>query len=307
MAKQLYFNDLLVKYPVMPHKKNTQIGNTQPCFDEPDLQLAVIDLSPEFQIESHQLSKLRVHFFFSLNIPINFRFSPFYSRKLEPEKIFIIYNPDKELECSFECLSPSSIIWLHLSLQKLHQLYSPETQAAPIFNPSFTHSKSYEEKDAPAELMVVLNQVLQKSKLQNYSRLFFQAKILEIFSLLYSEKTQTTENCPFLKNETTVRKIKAAKEILIKNYRKPPTIPELAKQVQLNEFQLKTGFKEIYGQGPYHFLMAHKLELAKQLLSSGNYQVQEAAFEIGYSNTSHFIEAFKKQFGVTPKKLSSNS
>lgn len=39
--------------------------------------------------------------------------------------------------------------------------------------------------------------------------------------------------------------------------------------------------------------MAHKLEIAKQLLLSGDYQVQEAAYEIGYSNTSHFIEAFK--------------
>lgn len=298
---------MIVEYPIMPNKKNTQIGNAKPCFDEPELQLAVIDLNTGFPVESHQLNKHRVHFFFCMNIPVNFRFSPFYSRKLESEKIFIIYNPEKDLECSFESESPSTLIWLHVSLQKLHQLYSPETQAAPIFNPSFIHSKSYEEKEAPAELMIVLNQVLQKSKLQNYSRLFFQAKILEIFSLLYSEKAQTTENCPFLKNESTVRKIKAAKEILIKNYRKPPTIPELSKQVQLNEFQLKTGFKEIYGLGPYHFLMAHKLELAKQLLTSGTYQVQEAAYEIGYSNTSHFIEAFKKQFGVTPKKLSSNS
>jgi len=297
---------LIVELATMPNKKNTQIGIAKPCFDEQDLQLATIDLNPESPPGAHQLSKHRVHFFFCMNSTVNFRFSPFYSRKLESGKIFIIYNPEKELECSFESETPASMIWLHLSLQKLHQLYSPETQAAPIFNPSFTHSKSYEEKEAPAELMVVLYQVLQKSKLQNFSRLFFQAKILEIFSLLYSEKAQTTENCPFLKNESTVRKIKLAKEILIRNYRKPPTIPELAKQVQLNEFQLKTGFKEIYGQGPYHFLMSHKLELAKQLLSSGNYQVQEAAFEIGYSNTSHFIEAFKKQFGVTPKKLTSN-
>lgn len=50
-----------------------------------------------------------------------------------------------------------------------------------------------------------------------------------------------------------MRKIKAAKEILIKNYRKPPTIPELAKQVQLNEFQLKPDLKKFMDKVPIIF------------------------------------------------------
>ncbi len=291
----------------MPHRKNAQNGNIKTCFEQADLILDIVDQLETPIKEKYFLDKQRVHFLFCLAGPVLFRFSPFYSRKLEAEKIFILYNPDVHLEAELECEENACLVRLSLSLQKLHQLYSPETHAAPIFNPSMSHTKSYEELEASTDLILVLNQIVQKSKIENYSRLFFQAKILELFSLLYSEKSQSPENCPFLKNEATVRKIKTAKEILLKNYRNPPTIPELAKNVQLNEFQLKTGFKEIYGQGPYHFLMAHKLEIAKQLLMSGNYQVQEAAFEIGYSNTSHFIEAFKKQFGVTPKRLTIQS
>ncbi|MBK9631957.1 MAG: helix-turn-helix transcriptional regulator [Saprospiraceae bacterium] len=33
------------------------------------------------------------------------------------------------------------------------------------------------------------------------------------------------------------------------------------------------------------------------------YQVNEIAGHIGYQNVSHFISAFKKKFGMTPKKL----
>lgn len=91
--------------------------------------------------------------------------------------------------------------------------------------------------------------------------------------------------------------------MLLRHYKNPPTIPELAKNFQLNEFQLKAGFKEIYGVAPYHFLLSYKMELARQLLISENLQVKEVAHEIGYTNISHFIVAFKKQFGITPKKL----
>jgi len=37
-------------------------------------------------------------------------------------------------------------------------------------------------------------------------------------------------------------------------------------------------------------------------LDQGRLSVNEGAFEIGYHNPSHFIAAFKRKFGVTPKK-----
>jgi len=67
-------------------------------------------------------------------------------------------------------------------------------------------------------------------------------------------------------------------------------------------FNLKP-FKEIYGNTPYQYLLDHKLEIASQIIISGKYQVNEVAFKIGYNNISHFIEAFKKKYGVTPKKM----
>jgi AraC-like DNA-binding protein len=44
------------------------------------------------------------------------------------------------------------------------------------------------------------------------------------------------------------------------------------------------------------------MELARKLLESGDYNVNEVGLKIGYSTSSHFIAAFKKKYGGTPKK-----
>jgi AraC-like DNA-binding protein len=125
---------------------------------------------------------------------------------------------------------------------------------------------------------------------------------LELLALYFSERKPDTENCPFLNNEDLVRKIKHAKEYLLAHEDRPPTIKELAKLAGLNEYQLKAGFKEIYGNTVYGYLLEHKLDHARMLLDSRKFQVAQVAYQVGYTNPSHFIAAFKKKFGVTPKK-----
>jgi AraC-like DNA-binding protein len=38
------------------------------------------------------------------------------------------------------------------------------------------------------------------------------------------------------------------------------------------------------------------------MLDSQQYNVNEVGLKLGYSTSSHFIAAFKKKFGTTPKK-----
>jgi AraC-like DNA-binding protein len=44
------------------------------------------------------------------------------------------------------------------------------------------------------------------------------------------------------------------------------------------------------------------MEHARKLLESNQYNVNEVGSQVGYSTASHFIAAFKKKFGTTPKK-----
>ena len=110
------------------------------------------------------------------------------------------------------------------------------------------------------------------------------------------------EQCPFLIDEENVLKIRKAKELVIANMAEPPGLQELADLVGLNLKKLKMGFKQIYGDTVYGFLFDYKMDYARKLLDSGSYNVNEVGLKVGYSTGSHFIAAFKKKFGTTPKK-----
>jgi len=44
------------------------------------------------------------------------------------------------------------------------------------------------------------------------------------------------------------------------------------------------------------------MDVARKMLNSGVHNVNEVGLKIGYSTASHFISAFKKKYGTTPKK-----
>ena len=102
---------------------------------------------------------------------------------------------------------------------------------------------------------------------------------------------------------STVLKIKQAKDIVIAEMASPPSLDELSKKIGLNIKKLKMGFKDLYGMPVFTFLFHYKMEYAKKLLSQKENNVNEVALQVGYSTSSHFIVAFKKKFGITPKQF----
>jgi AraC-like DNA-binding protein len=190
--------------------------------------------------------------------------------------------------------------FLTISLDSLHKLFLHD--GLPFLKGENANRKFYDEREIPANLHLVLNQLFNVNLSESALKIYYQGKVLELLSLYFSDKKPDTESCPFLNDEETVRKIKYAKGHLLKNMETPPTIKELAKASGLNEYQLKVGFKEIYGDTVFGFLLSHRLDHARVLLDSAKLQVNEVAYQIGYSNPSHFIAAFKKKFGITPKK-----
>ena len=82
----------------------------------------------------------------------------------------------------------------------------------------------------------------------------------------------------------------------------PPTLAELSEEIGLSLKKLKEGFKQVYGEPVYGFLFEYKMDYARKMLESGQYNVNEVGHRVGYSTASHFISAFKKKYGTTPKK-----
>lgn len=277
------------------------VSNKSVLFEKDDLSLSISENHTD-QIVSFEsiIHKSIIHFYFCLEGSAVFGFGPHYSREIVQKKNYFFYNPEKDLPFQLQLAPHAKMVFLTISLESLHQLFVHEP--LPFLKPENITQKFYDEREIPPYLLVELNQLFNIQLSENASRLFYQGKILELLALYFSNKKPNTENCPFLNDQETLRKIKHAKEYLLKHLEAPPSLKALARVAGVNEYQLKAGFKEIYGNTVYGYLLDHKLDNARVLLDTKKFQVAQVAYQVGYANPSHFIAAFKKKFGITPKK-----
>jgi AraC-like DNA-binding protein len=78
------------------------------------------------------------------------------------------------------------------------------------------------------------------------------------------------------------------------------TIETLAKQSGLSRTILAERFAKLVGTPPMHYLGSWRMQIASELLSSGNTNVASIAEKIGYKSEAAFSRAFKKMIGVPP-------
>ena len=80
----------------------------------------------------------------------------------------------------------------------------------------------------------------------------------------------------------------------------PPTLEELGKKIGCSHFYLSRIFSTQTGKTITQHLRQLRMERAAELLKSGEYNVTEAALEVGYNSLSHFSAAFHETFGSCP-------
>ncbi|KOY15823.1 helix-turn-helix transcriptional regulator [Paenibacillus xylanivorans] len=100
-----------------------------------------------------------------------------------------------------------------------------------------------------------------------------------------------------------IRKLHTAREIMENCMVDPPSLLALSKQVGLNDFKLKKGFKALFGTTVFEYLRQIRLDSAMKLLRNQENNVTEAAIAVGYSNISAFSQQFYRKFGVKPSEM----
>ena len=253
---------------------------------------------------NYNIGKDYIQFHFCLKGFSNFLFNEgSYVFNVENENSILLYNPHKELPINLVLNSESQVLSILISIKKFHSLFSSEADQISFLNNENAGNKLYKEKKIGPMIAIVLNQMYQQSMDLTMYTLYLRGKVFELMSLYFSkDKEMDIEQCPFLADDNNIKKIKLAKEIIISRMMEPPTLVELAKEVDISLKKLKQGFKQVYGSSVFSFLLDYKMQVSKRLLSSGKYNVNEVALKIGYSTATHFINAFKKKFGTTPKK-----
>lgn len=256
---------------------------------------------------SHESEQRYIQFHFCVRGSVQLIYSGGrYERTLARERSLVLYNPQETLPIHTRLAAHTEYVILLIPIFKLHTFFSSEAHYIDFLNEENRDKKYYRENAIRPNIMMVLDQILNYQPNPVVSGLYFKAKALELLSTYFNSPHEIDlEKCPFLADEKNVAKIRLAKEIIIERYANPPTLPKLADEIRLPINRLKEGFKQVYGDTVYGFLFDYKMELARKFLATGSMNVNEVGLKTGYSAASHFISAFKKKYGITPKKYQS--
>ena len=94
--------------------------------------------------------------------------------------------------------------------------------------------------------------------------------------------------------------IQESRQIIDTRYDAHITLSDIARQVGLNEFKLKSGFRRLFGIGMFEYLLKTRMQKARNLLLETKLPIKEVARRTGYTSKQSFQNAFKKYFDETP-------
>lgn len=290
--------------------KNIEISSDVKFWIDDELTLyKFINIDNETKSIFFETDKNFIQFHFCLKGKCNFIYNKgSYCLPLDNEMSILLYNPITALPIDVRIEKDSRLISVLISIEKLHGLFSKDSQTIPFLSENNINKKFYKDKPLSPSMIAVLNQIINEKIGKNVKSLYIRGKIFELLSIYFNASSNPNiDVCPFLSDDNNVKKIRDAKEIIISKMTEPPSLIELSNEVDISVKNLKEGFKQVYGNTVFGYLFEHKMNVASQMLTSKNHNVNEVALHLGYSTSSHFINAFKKKFGTTPKKfLNSN-
>jgi len=293
----------------MSEDLNEEKSVAKSSFDETQVEEGVIVMAYKNEADNMQsvvkeIDSDYIQFHFCVKGSSQFVFNEGrYRLNILEENSLLLYNPQRELPINLEINPHSWMVSILISIKKFHGFFSHEADYITFLSGDNRDKKYYKDGVISPSMAIVLNQLINYTLNQSIKPLYFKGKAYELLSLYFNRSEDADiEQCPFLVDETNVIKIRKAKDIIIARMAEPPSLQELADEIELSLRKLKEGFKQIYGDSVFSFLFDYKMEVARKLLEAGNDNVNEVGHKVGYSTSSHFIAAFKKKYGTTPKK-----
>ncbi|MEM6958618.1 MAG: AraC family transcriptional regulator [Myxococcota bacterium] len=81
----------------------------------------------------------------------------------------------------------------------------------------------------------------------------------------------------------------------------PLTLPEYARLCGMSVSTFKRHFRQVFAEPPGRWLSRTRLHHARRLIVAEKSSVTDACYASGFGDLSHFIRAFRRQFGLAPR------
>lgn len=159
---------------------------------------------------------------------------------------------------------------------------------------SFVHQR----RQSPL-IQAVANELFYSVRNGAGIRLYVEGKVSELLALVLTGAGADCGGnalCPKLRDV-----LHAIRDELEARYAEPPSLSEISAKYHTPLASIQAGFKTLFGTSVFAFVKEYRLQRARSLFAEGDMNVSEVAWDIGYTNLSHFSSAYRKRFGVLPK------
>ena len=124
-----------------------------------------------------------------------------------------------------------------------------------------------------------------------------QSILFESFNSLKSVKTAT--------NGRLFTFVYDAKNYMDDHFLEKINIENMAREAKLSEYHFIRLFKTVFNTTPYKYIVQKRLQFAIELLDN-HYSISDISVALGYADVPAFSNAFKQQFGFSPKQYNVN-
>jgi len=108
-------------------------------------------------------------------------------------------------------------------------------------------------------------------------------------------------NATYAKGGLPSWRLKRAIELLEVDLAKMPTLAEVAESIGLHPTSFCRGFKQSMGLSPHRYMLVHRVNRAKEMMSDQRLSLTEIALDCGFGSSSQFSIVFKKITGMSPR------
>lgn len=166
------------------------------------------------------------------------------------------------------------------------------------------HRGSIEAYDTTPAIQKCVHDMYYCSYLGPLKKLYLEGKAMEIIALVNQENShqQQVSGVKGMWRKQDRESIGQVKEIILGHLENPLSIRQLSRQVGMNEFKVKQGFREMYGMTIFELVRKARMEKAVWLMETEQLNIGQTAAAVGYSNASNFTTAFRKHYGCNPSE-----
>lgn len=133
----------------------------------------------------------------------------------------------------------------------------------------------------------------------------FEYDISILITMIWRQLVQSLSTIDFIPNKKDVERQERVQVMLVyihTYYADELTLKDIADAGTMSIAQCNRCFNKMLNVTPYEYLIQYRLQKATNLLKDGTLNVTEISESVGFNNVTHFIQAFKKVYGISPKK-----